>query len=191
MRRRHRHDPLDEVGLQSRRGPGELTASTVPDDDEAGCAQAPRDGAEVFGESEAVLAVGSLVRTADPSLVDRRDLVARFGYGLDLIAPCPPEFREAVDEQHEREVVAVLAHVSEVELASAGLDEAVLPGAGKEQNGIIGWCGHAFFLYVVLRPFDASVPDSAFQEQTVGDVIASPSRGMADQSRQEQGRPED
>jgi len=36
MRRRHRHDPLDEVGLQSRRGPGELTASTVPDDDEAG-----------------------------------------------------------------------------------------------------------------------------------------------------------
>ena len=85
----------------------------------------------------------------------------------------------------------MLAHVSEVELASAGLDEAVLPGAGKEQNGIIGWCGHAFFLYVVLRPFDASVPDSAFQEQTVGDVIASPSRGMADQSRQEQGRPED
>jgi len=113
----------------------------------------------------------------------RRDLVARFGYGLDLIAPCPPEFREAVDEQHEREVVAVLAHVSEVELASAGLDEAVLPGAGKEQNGIIGWCGHAFFLYVVLRPFDASVPDSAFQEQTVGEVIASPARGVAARGR--------
>ena len=92
-----------------------------------GLAQRPDDAGDVGGEGEGVVAARRLVGGAVAAQVHRGDAVAGVGEAGQLVAPGPPELREAVQQHHERPL-ALLGHV---EAGAVGGDEPVLPRARR------------------------------------------------------------
>ena len=67
---------------------------------------------------------------AGAAQVHRRDPVPGVGERADLVAPGPPELREAV-QQHDKWALADLGHVK---AGAVGGDESMLPGSLDEHG---------------------------------------------------------
>ena len=91
----------------------------------------------VGGAGDQVIAAGRLVAAAVTAQVHRDRAEARPGQGGQLVTPGPPEFGEAVQEQHQRPV----AGLGGVEPGAVGGHAAMLPGAADLDHGI-GAAGH-------------------------------------------------
>ena len=138
MGHRHRDDPADLPGCGDRDGPGDQPAPAVPDDDRVAGAKRPDDAGDVGGQGARVVAARRLVAGAVAAQVHGGGPVAGRRDGGQLVAPGPPELREAVQEEHQRSV----ADHRHVEAGTVGGDHAVLPRAGDPgDGGVRSWSG--------------------------------------------------
>ena len=83
-------------------GPGDEPAEPVADDRRAGLAERADHAGDVGGQRGRVVALRRLVAPAVPAQVHRDGSIAGLGQHGDLVAPGPPELREAVEQQDER-----------------------------------------------------------------------------------------
>src|SRR5690606_13369053 len=88
---------------------------------------------DVGGKSVAVVPSRRLVARAVATKIDRAGPEAGAGEGGELVAPRPPELREAVQQQHQWP----RARLGNVKTASDGEDEAMRPLALEQHLGLV------------------------------------------------------
>jgi hypothetical protein len=104
MGHRDRGDPTHLAGCGDGSGPGNQPAPPVTHHDGVPSTQGADHTGDVGSKRAGVIPARGLVARAVPAQVHRGGAEARLGHSRKLVAPGPPELREAVQKQHQRSV---------------------------------------------------------------------------------------